>query len=880
MSKIIIRANEEYQVRILSEPNTEESVYSSFEQAKFEVEDIVLGTEKYYNKKSKGHFNNSFSNQELLDKSLDFSNNIIAFSGDRGQGKSSAMLSFSSFLLNKDTGKNKNFLGSKICESNFIILDRIDPTKFEIGDNILTTILAKIFREFCNDWNVSEKSEVAMRSELLELFQSCYKEIDTIKNHSKDSKSLICNDLERLGRIGDSANLKEHLLELITKYFDFRCTVRGDRYKNENNFLVIQLDDTDLNTDKAYDIVEDVRKYFMIPNVIVLMAVDLSLLTYSIEQSYIQQFMIYENYHSSERLNEYHQLAVKYIDKLIPGRRKVFLPYIKPATDEYGEKTTIEYIDDNKENSNLLNFTDNQGNVITDVQELMLRFIYEKTGLIFIKPNNYRHNIVPGTMRELVNFLSILNNMENIKNDYSDIEDLKLRVENLSLFETYFTKTWVPNHVIPTYAGIINSLLDSPWTVKNKQIIKDISNNFKTSLSGESGGHTVLEEIIGNIESKASKNDIYSLADVRAVLHAIEDMMPQQDIYKFNFAVRTIYSIYISRLICNELIHELKGEQYDYNALCSFLGGDVFGDSANEFVRRQNNRYSRGIFTTDISNYDSDFANLNKLMNIEQNSYIAAAFCNFEFPKEQEYTPPYDVSYRRTSNNTRSSVWNFNVSYPFLYLIQPNKLFERISGNEIIGNIKIKHPEEILSVRYECIQIISSMDFINYIEKSLRKRYVTRSNNWEFCKFISECFERVEDYISKINYLPISNDWSNFISYIEKSSEILETLYSVYTDNYDYIPEYELLRSEVMQLSTFKNTKDYDALLRKINSLYYRLDDLSSRYEDGIIMYYFDEVSDIAEEVELEGEEMSLDEIYDYQRKLNHIVRDLKNNFS
>lgn len=871
MGKIIVKVNEEYQVRVLTEPNLEEPIFSSFEQAKSEVEEIVSDTEKYYDIKNKSNLDTLYNSNN----SFDFSNNIIAFSGDRGQGKSSAMLSFSNFLLYKYTDKNKVFLGEKICKADFTVLDRIDPTKFEIGDNILTVILAKIFHIFCKEWDVSEKSDIALRSELLELFQICYKEIDTIKRNSDDNKSFIGNDLDRLSKIGDSANLKEHLFKLIEKYFDFHCKVKNKYISKEKHFLVIQLDDTDLNTENAYSIVEDVRKYFMIPNVIVLMAVDLTLLTCSIEQNYTKQFKTYIDYHTDNQQNEYHKMAVKYIDKLIPGRRKIFLPYIKPATDEYGEQTTIEYI--NEDNNNVLKFTNNNGDDIKDVQEILLRYIYEKTGLIFVKPNNYRHNIVPGTMRELVNFLSILNNMESIDNDYSNFEDLKKRLKNLFHFETYFTKTWIPNYIDNAHLMIIQNLLDSPWTIKNKQVVKDICTLFSTSSNTEK---ILLLDLYEEFELKANaRNDIYTLADVREVLSELESKIPKQEIYKLTFAVRTIYSIYISRLICNGLLHEKNGENYDYGTICSFLGGDIFGESANKFIRKQNNKFNRAVFSVDASVNDTALKSLSKLMEKENSAYVAAIFCDFEFPKEQEFTPPYDVAYKRISNNSKSTRWKFNISYPFLYLVQPKKIYERINGIEVKFNNAITFPKEILSVRYNCIQIISSMDLINYLDKNLSRRF-KHPSQWEYYEYVIDFFDRVCDNISKIKYLQINNDWKLFLDYVKDSKEVLESLYFTYTDNYEFISNEQLIIKDVLALSTYKNTKDYDTLIRKINDLYYKLDDISMRYADNLIIdYYKIQVSDLAEQVKAQdSQNISLKEIQLYQWQLNEFIRDLKYN--
>ena len=205
-------------------------------------------------------------------------------------------------------------------------------------------------------------------------------------------------------------------------FFDFenRCTNRN--YEKDGNYLVIQLDDTDLNTQTAYKIVEDVRKYFMIPNVIILMAIDISQLTKAIEQYFINRYQVYNEYYEKRNLFEHRKVAVKYIDKLIPGNRKIFLPKLTLITGENAEKVKLEYIDVSK--NNILHFRSKKGDEIYDIQELIMRLIYEKTGLIFVKPKTYIHDIIPRTMRELVNFLSILNKMPNIKNNYVDLEDL------------------------------------------------------------------------------------------------------------------------------------------------------------------------------------------------------------------------------------------------------------------------------------------------------------------------------------------------------------------------------------------------------------------------------------------------------------------------
>ena len=302
MKKITVKVNEEFRIKMITDFTQNEFFYNAFVKAKNELECIVKDTTTYHDSPN--------------DTMFDFSNNIIAFSGDRGQGKSSAMLSFSNVLSNCKSSSSKDFLGELLSKNNYIVLDRIDPTKFENNDNILLIILAKIFNKFCDLWKNSDKTNMVQYSNLLEQFQLCYDEIMTIKN-IEEHEYAIGNALEKLGRIGDSGNLKKDLWKLLQDFFAFEnnCTLKPTN--RSNNYLVIQMDDTDLNAEKAYTIVEDIRKYFMIPNVIILMAIDINQLTKAIEQYFISNYERYNKHYANEFVEEHRQIAVKYIDKLI-----------------------------------------------------------------------------------------------------------------------------------------------------------------------------------------------------------------------------------------------------------------------------------------------------------------------------------------------------------------------------------------------------------------------------------------------------------------------------------------------------------------------------------------------------------------------------------
>lgn len=99
----------------------------------------------------------------------DYPNNIIVFSGERGAGKSSAMLTFVSSLKDKDgqlfqdeflspmvgcelPKVDPKVVGHMLRSCRFVDVPPIDPTTLENNGQILTVILARMFRLASSVW--------------------------------------------------------------------------------------------------------------------------------------------------------------------------------------------------------------------------------------------------------------------------------------------------------------------------------------------------------------------------------------------------------------------------------------------------------------------------------------------------------------------------------------------------------------------------------------------------------------------------------------------------------------------------------------------------------------------------------------------------------
>lgn len=81
--------------------------------------------------------------------------NIIAFLGNRGQGKTSMMRSF----VNALKGKNEVLFGDSFNNYDFVILDIVDPSTFEDCSNVLDVILSQLLDKII-DVNITDGNEL------------------------------------------------------------------------------------------------------------------------------------------------------------------------------------------------------------------------------------------------------------------------------------------------------------------------------------------------------------------------------------------------------------------------------------------------------------------------------------------------------------------------------------------------------------------------------------------------------------------------------------------------------------------------------------------------------------------------------------------------
>lgn len=385
-------------------------------------------------------------------------NNIIAFCGKRGQGKTSAMQTFSYRL-------------EKQYAFQFYVLKSIDPSALRADESIVRILLSKLFNEFANSMREFARNNRFQdnhediqrnRDRILKKFSTCFRNVDYSVKDRKDELGL--DDLEQLAELGSSNMLREELQELIKEFLllqgKFR-TVHDDKVYDCNEqvpFLVIQIDDADMALNGVFKICEDIRNYFSLPNVIVLMAADMEQLTNAILQEYIKKYRDIIAVETDDGNKGYYlencvQMANRYIEKMFPVGHRIELPQIQDFVKWNFNTITLEYYVYDKEAK------DCRRNIFAEydgicknmhMQEQLLKMLYDRTGLIFLRNEQNLHYVLPRTMRELTHFVKMLQNMPPINFEAAFQEqgdDAKGLRNNLDIFENYFYNYWCANHL-------------------------------------------------------------------------------------------------------------------------------------------------------------------------------------------------------------------------------------------------------------------------------------------------------------------------------------------------------------------------------------------------------------------------------------------------
>lgn len=732
--------------------------------------------------------------------SIESQNNIIAFCGERGQGKTSAMLTTGYILSNnKKAHKNNNLLGlSEIADKRFLLLDPIDPTKLEEKDNILDIIIARLF-QIVDRMERDQKKDLKIQKvqEIYHCISNLYKTVNYRKVREINNMDYYEENLEIIAQTADYSHLKTRFQELIDHILNI----------TKKDFLILQIDDVDLNINKAFDMVEDIRKHLIMPKVLILMAVKMEQLISAVSEKECQknQRLLQNNLISNIELKK---MSIRYIEKLIPHSRRIILPevYLNSFDD-----IKIKYSDGNKKE------VLDAGECCQTIQEQILREIARKTRVLLAAEEGYISPIMPKTMREMVGLLNFLKTMKDVKVETNDTTEREVQKNisqhNLNLFENYLLNIWAAEHLPFTQQEALHSIIAAPlMPQKNRLLVQavylmTVDQNSKF-YKKDSQPFRELENLLDLLLNQAEN---ISLGQINDLLYWLETASADTELLYFTFSIRVAYSIYLQRLcFIEENSPKVRDEPMQ---LIQAVEGEIFGEQfkkeykkrvgiSNELVKEE----SLHVFIEKWPQLEGDdLKRLKKLL----------LFANFKQKNENRYES-YKVPLKFSNNKIVETVC-LDATYAFTNYIDIDYIDYKVNEMETDVDEEFRYylkfndktEDEAIALTVALFQqIISNMDIQRYLSKyhyklvnkrnmlgtdyerfyqqifnaiqklSYLKDYITLEQTTEvtLCKW-DECLQIINDFGEKSNESMLRAQYDAILK-ASRSSELYRAIYS------------------------------------------------------------------------------------------------------
>lgn len=494
-----------------------------YKQAMLQIESYLreLELEKTEENQTEQH-NKSYT--EHIQEDIDYNNNIFAFVGERGTGKTSCMISVAGMLTdNKDVDKT---LYPNIDKDKFVTIDLIDPAYFDKSHNLLSLFLAKLYKNFLQEQErAGTRISASDKQKFLTFYREAHSQLHRLYYEKKKDNFSDEDLMEYVEEASASVNLKRTIKNLVDAYMD--C------FHWQDTLLILRIDDVDMDFENASEMIESMRKYFVQPNLLVFVSCSLEQLNIIKAHDFMKEV-------GNGNLKEWcGELADRYISKVFPQSHCIKMP--EPTTyHDYQLEVTGKF----KTEAGLVcevRKTEEKDKQLdkrqfVSVKQALLELILKKTRYLFYNTNYYESYIVPRNLRELRQLMKMLITMPDYHSDGAE------HPHNKTLFKEYFYGAWVDS----------NLNTDDRKHVLKLQSVQDVTLFNKTLMA-------IIEERFGDYIDKRwelNKNLPVTTADILKLVFDIEPRLVEEGDRKLLFFIKSYYSILLYDYYC-EVLSEL-----------------------------------------------------------------------------------------------------------------------------------------------------------------------------------------------------------------------------------------------------------------------------------------------------------------------------------
>ena len=531
-----VQRGEELSLHRCEEICNEESIMRpSYEKAMRALMRIMRRTKQFHEKD--GGKTVDVDAFTLENRLFGYSGNIIAFAATRGGGKTATMLSFSK-ILNEGFGRynafkdtDNRFLNAMrdkedvnpddwLRRCRFISMTPIAPAVLEGEQNILYVVLSRLYRyaeRLIKDSGRLGRIQEADKNQIIRSFQKVLSGINGIKHPDK-----YPGDLAGMQDVCDGMSLSRYFHDLIQLILKLAAKDQGisDRY------LVIQLDDADSKMQRVYEVLEDVRKYLMIPNLVILMSVDRKCMSDVVFQDNLKCFPDLIRIDQDRLSHDLSKITSKYIDKLIPPTHMVQLPQLDQIVIHWDDMLRLRYVDEDK--NDVYEWMTHEG---LDLQNAILMLIYRKTHILFVKPPHYLHNMIPRTLRGFNQLLELLDSMEDVPEltpeTFDSVEiyakavlkQSEIAAINQRRFADYFKNSWISAKITDLKdREFLRKLADTVSANRIRLTVKHLCKRYNVNLRKDIKKREVLDQLMWRIEQVyRTENDFRLMFAIRTL---------------------------------------------------------------------------------------------------------------------------------------------------------------------------------------------------------------------------------------------------------------------------------------------------------------------------------------------------------------------------
>ena len=534
-------------------------------------------------------------------------------------------------------------------------------------------------------------------------------------------------------------------------------------------------------------------------------------------------------------INELEDRVNNQLSKLIPHNHQISLPeqsvtMAKPMYD-YLEDFLIKGRD-TQEIRNLLTSIDLSGKKHYDrlsVKDWLNKAIFNATGLTFepTKNNEFYDNFFTKNLRDLLQFLKIIFDMDTFEND-SNINSVELRdvltkkLKNIEKLESYLNlrvKNVLPSNLIEIYKKIRSSDIREHNYVVYREIFNllDMLDNKINNRSIDTYKNSVFQNYILKINYISSEN--VSLGDVLNIIDILEfsyqRFLENNNIYKLIYFIKINYSILLMK-----------------NILEVIYGGDN-----KEKIQISKNNYTlllNGKITTSFIAYNKSFRKpfIWPSKNKDSDTTILL-----------RYVLPYMVYTNRSSLGSQTrEVLSSNDVMPSLfnrrYFINAVSKEENNIKYWNLRNSMMKFEMPMVTKRNYNLDPLAYLTHQDYIEEQIeiaREIFTNITDDEKKLGYlVTDVFQL--DLINAYNYADDSKDtWANYtlgriddyLSYQEEGinreasmlADCFQSLFAYKGENFKYVTPYSSESFKRRLEENYGNNKLEDSFENVINLL-------------------------------------------------------------